>query len=174
MISCNKGGSNPAAEASLRADSVRMKNIDGFRKVNEMFSTGKLDGLGQYIADNFVDHQMHPGQKPGLSGLKESMTEFRAAFPDLKFTLVNVVADSNMIYGLVNVTGTNSGPFMGMPASGKKIDFQAVDIVRLENGKCVEHWGFGDHMKMMEQLGMPMPMMPHGETGDMKMPEKKS
>jgi predicted ester cyclase len=172
MISCNKGGgSNPAAEAAMKADSIRMKNIESFKKVNDMFNSGKLDGLGEYIADSYVEHEMHPGQKPGLAGLKESMTEFHAAFPDMKFNLVNVVADSNMIYALFNITGTNSGPFMGMPATGKHIDFQAVDIVRLENGKCVEHWGFGDHRKMMEQMGMPMPGMPQGE---MKMPEKKS
>ena len=58
------------------------------------------------------------------------------------------------VWTRVRITGTNDGEFMGMPATGKSVDFQGVDIVRISDaGKAVEHWGVTDTMAMMQQLG---------------------
>jgi len=167
LSSCMKkeGGMDAAMKA---ADSVRNYNIAGYHAVNDMFNSGKMDDLGKYIADNMVDHQMMPGQKPGLAGMKEVMTGFRAAFPDLKFTTNHITADSNMIWAQYTMTGTNTGPFMGMPATGKSVKIDGMDLIRLENGKCVEHWGYDEGRKMMEQLGLMPPMGAPSAGGDMK------
>ena len=63
------------------------------------------------------------------------------------------------------MTGTNSGPFMGMPATNKKVDIMGIDWIKWENGKFTDHWGAMEDMKMMTQLGM-MPDMNHqpGQT----------
>jgi steroid delta-isomerase-like uncharacterized protein len=173
LVSCQKGASGGANDAAMKADSAKMKAIENYKAVTEMFNTGKMDDLGKYIADNFIEHQQEPGQKPGLAGLKESMTQFRVGFPDLKFTVEHITADSTMIWAQVRMTGTNSGMFMGMPANNKKIDVEGVDIVRLENGKAVEHWGYYEDMKMMGQMGL-MPPMGGGDKGGKKeMPKKK-
>src|SRR5579864_7893482 len=158
LSSCMKKDAGSADAAKKAADSVINYNINGYRAVNDMFNNGKMDDLGKYCADNLVDHQMMPGQKPGLAGLKEMMTGFRAAFPDLKFTTNYITADSNMIWAQYTMTGTNTGPFMGMPATGKSVKIDGMDLIRLENGKCVEHWGYDEGRKMMEQLGLMPPM----------------
>ncbi|HET9137471.1 MAG TPA: ester cyclase [Candidatus Kapabacteria bacterium] len=167
IISCNKGGgaAGAADSGAIKADSTKKAQIAAYMAVNDMFNTGKFDDMGKYIEANYVEHNLHPGEKPGLDGLKEHMTMLRAAFPDVKFTINNITADSNMIWALMTITGTNSGPFMGMPATGKAINFQGVDIVKLQNGKCTDHWGFYQDMKMMEQMGM---MPPMGGHPDMK------
>ena len=51
-------------------------------------------------------------------------------------------------------TGTHSGDFMGIPATGKRVTFTETHIVRIANGKAVEHWGNQDDMTMMQQLGV--------------------
>jgi steroid delta-isomerase-like uncharacterized protein len=162
LVSCMKKESVGSTESSLKADSVKLKNIEGFKAVNDIFNTGKFDGLDTYIEANFTEHELREGAMPGLAGLKKQMTDFRAAFPDIKFTVNDVVAEGDKVWGLITITGTNTGPMMGMPPTGKAINMQGVDIVKITNGKCVEHWGFFDHAKMMEQLGL---MPPHGAGG---------
>ena len=167
LSSCMKKDT-ASSDAAMKADSVKNYNISGYRAVNDMLSSGKMDDLGKYIADNMVDHQMMPGQKPGLAGMKETMMGFHAAFPDLKFTTNHITADSNMIWAQYTMTGTNTGSFMGMPPTGKSIKVDGMDLIRLENGKCVEHWGYDEGRKMMEQLGLMPPMGAPPEGGDMK------
>src|SRR5438105_2247110 len=117
LSSCMK---KDAASASMdiamkAADSLKNNNIAGYNAVAEMFSNGKFDNMGKYIADNYVEHQLMPGQKQGLAGLKELMTGFRTAFPDMKFTTNHITADSGNIWAHFTMSGTNSGSFMGMP-----------------------------------------------------------
>ena len=173
LSSCAKKDTG-ASESSLKADSTKLKNIEGYRAVTDMFNSGKMEGLDKYIDANFQEHQMEPGMKPGLAGLKENMTNFRAAFPDLKFTINDIVAEGDKVWALSTMTGTHSGgPFMGMPANGKSFTAQGVDIVRITNGKAVEHWGFYDNMKMMSDHGAMPPMGKPGEKGMTPPPEKQ-
>ena len=133
-----------------------------------MFSSGKLDELDKLIDANYVEHTPWPGQEPGLAGLKKGFTEFRAAFPDMKITLNEVWADGDVVIGHFTQTGTMTGAMGTMPASGKPMNISGVDIVRIKDGKAVEHWGYSEEMKMAQQMGW-MPAMgagePAGETG---------
>ena len=54
----------------------------------------------------------------------------------------------------VTWTGTHKGPFMGAPASGKAVTFKSVDVIRIKNGKAIEHWGVSDNLAIMTQLGL--------------------
>ncbi|HYM19805.1 MAG TPA: ester cyclase [Candidatus Kapabacteria bacterium] len=158
FVSCNKMGSGNDA-AMMRMDSIKKSNIDGYMKVTEMFQSGKTDGIEKYVADNIVDHQAMPGQKQGLAGLKEMITNMKAAYPDMKFTVNHITADSNMIWAQTTMSGTNSGPWMGMPPTNKKINVEGVDIIKLgPDGKATDHWGYMEEMKMMTQLGLMPPM----------------
>ena len=78
-----------------------------------------------------------------------------AAFPDLRMTPEDVLASGDKVVVRVRATGTHEGEFMGVPATGKSIDVQAIDIVRFEDdGLAHEHWGVFDAMTMMQQLGV--------------------
>ena len=77
-----------------------------------------------------------------------------AAFPDLAMTPEDVVDGGDKVVARVRFTGTHQGDFMGMPATGRAVDVQLIDIMRFaDDGLVHEHWGVFDAMAMMHQLG---------------------
>ena len=119
-----------------------------------VINQGKMDLFDKFFADNFVEHEMlPPNVPPGKEGVKQFFTMLRKAFPDLKFTVNDMVTSGDKVWTYITISGTQNGPFMDMPASGKKINIQGFDIVRFANGKAVEHWGLTDDTTMMTQLG---------------------
>ena len=86
--------------------------------------------------------------------MKEMMSMFFAAFPDLRSTIDLLVAEGDVVTGHMTTEGTHNGDFMGIPATGKKVSFSEVHTVRIANGKAAEHWGIADAMTMMQQLGV--------------------
>ena len=128
------------------------------QEVYDGFNANDWNKVGTVIPENFTEHSPEPGQKPGLEGLKEMFVGYRTAFPDMKMVVNKIVAEGDMVVIYSTVTGTNTGPFMGMPATGKPITIEGYDMMRFSNGKSVEHWGLYDNAKMMMQLGlMPAP-----------------
>ena len=126
-------------------------------KVYGAFNSGDLDDLDKYFDASYNEHNLSPGvTTTGVAGLKESIAKFRAAFPDIHFAIVDWAFDGKSKGTiLTHLTGTNTGSFMGMPATNKKVDFMGLDYVTLNSdGKVIEHWGFSDDLKMMQQLGM--------------------
>jgi predicted ester cyclase len=78
----------------------------------------------------------------------------RGAFPDLTPKSVEpMLADGDLEAGRVILTGTHQGELMGVPASGKTVEFESIDIIRLEDGKVAEHWGVTDTLALMQQIG---------------------
>ncbi len=169
LSSCMKK-EGATSETTMKTDSTKTKNIENYKLVTAMFSSGKMDDLNKYIDDNMNEHTPWPGMKQGLAGLKEGMAGFRASFPDLKITPKEVTSDGDWIFAHYNMTGTNTGSFMGMPATGKKIDIDGMELIKLTNCKATDHWAYDEGRKMMEQLGLMPPMDgPHPPT-DGKMP----
>jgi predicted ester cyclase len=77
-----------------------------------------------------------------------------SAFPDMRMEPQDVISDGDKVAVRVRVTGTNEGEFMGMPATGKSVDVQLIDILRLaDDGLVHEHWGVTDTLALMQQLG---------------------
>jgi steroid delta-isomerase-like uncharacterized protein len=89
----------------------------------------------------------------GPEGIKRLVAMFRAAFPDLKISAEDMIADGDKVAVRSVMRGTHKGEFMGVPATGKRVEVSGIDIVRFEGGKAVEHWGITDNMSMMQQLG---------------------
>ena len=119
-----------------------------------LINDGDVDGAGDLLADDFIEHEVGPGLSPTKTGTKELFAMMIAAFPDLRFDAEDILVNGNKVVGRAKVTGTNTGSFMGMPATDKTIDIQAIDIVHFgEDGLAHEHWGIMDMMSMMQQLG---------------------
>jgi hypothetical protein len=79
---------------------------------------------------------------------------YRAAFPDLRMEPVDVLASGDKVVARVRATGTHNGEFLGMPATGRSVDVQLIDIIRFgDDGLAHEHWGVVDALMMMQQLG---------------------
>ena len=124
------------------------------RRMYDLLSAGDVDGFGDLLADDFVEHEETPGLAPTKDGVKAFFRMYLAAFPDLRLNAADVLASGDKIVARVRATGTHQGAFMGMPATGRSIDVQLIDILRFgDDGLVHEHWGVFDALAMMQQLG---------------------
>src|SRR5438876_905003 len=114
-----------AANNLFSQDKDKIK--DGINKVFEMFNKGDLTGVEKYIDGGYIEHTLAPGQKEGLDGFKEMMESFKKAFPDIKFTINDIIISDNKAAVLSTINGTNTGEFMGMPATNKKVTIMGID-----------------------------------------------
>jgi steroid delta-isomerase-like uncharacterized protein len=120
----------------------------------EIVNSGDVDQLIDLLADDFVEHEEMPGMPTGREGTKQLFKMMAAAFPNMNWDPQDILVDGNKAVARVRFTGTNDGEFMGMPATGKSVSVQVIDIVRFnEDGLACEHWGVFDLMGMMTQLG---------------------
>jgi steroid delta-isomerase-like uncharacterized protein len=124
------------------------------RRAYELINDGDIDGFGELLADGFVEHEELPGLAPSKEGVQELFRAYRAAFPDLRMDARDVIASGDKAVARVVATGTQTGEFMGMPASGRQIEVQMIDIMQFDDaGKVCEHWGVMDMLSMLQQLG---------------------
>jgi predicted ester cyclase len=123
------------------------------RRFITAFLAGDTAALEEIIAQNVVDHNPQPGQKPGRQGLIEILVGWRAAFPDLDATILHEVAEGEFVVQHGVGFGTNSGPLMGRAATGKPARFPYMDMHRIVNGRIVEIWHLEDIIGMLYQLG---------------------
>jgi steroid delta-isomerase-like uncharacterized protein len=120
----------------------------------ELINAGDIGGFSEHLADDFVEHEQTPGLAPTKEGVKQFFRMQLSAFPDLHFAPEDVFSSGNKAVARVRYTGTNKGDFMNMPATGKKVDVQLIDMFQFDDsGRVREHWGVIDLMAMMQQLG---------------------
>ena len=132
-----------------------MDHAAAIRRMYDLINAGDIDGFGDALADDFVDHEELPGLAPTKDGVMAFFRMYIAAFPDLRMSPEDVIASGDKAVARVRATGTHQGEFMGMPATGKSVDVQLVDIIRFgDDGLAREHWGVFDQMTMMQQLGV--------------------
>jgi predicted ester cyclase len=133
--------------------SVTEANIATFRRaIDEGWNQGNLEVIDELFAPDFVEHQ--PGIAPGREGVKGSIRALRAAFPDLHLAVEDAAATGDRVWLRLHGTGTHDGPFMGLPATGRRIDITVIDVVRVADGRLVEHWGVADRMSVAQQIGL--------------------
>ena len=131
-----------------------MDHATTMRRFYDLINAGDIDGAGELLADDLVEHEETPGLEPTKEGVKAAFREFRGAFPDMRINAEDVIAGGDRVVVRGRWTGTHQGPFMGMPATGKRIEVPFIDIMRMgDDGLGHEHWGVLDSLAMMQQLG---------------------
>ncbi|AMR32853.1 hypothetical protein A0256_16215 [Mucilaginibacter sp. PAMC 26640] len=128
-------------------------NIEQQKKFGEAVNSGELERFKELVAENCVDHDPADGQVAGPQGYIAFFTELRTAFPDLKLEVKQLVADENNVSFAYEITGTHSGVFMGIPATGKPIKAHGLQISKFTQGKMTERWGSSDQLGILKQLG---------------------
>ena len=123
---------------------------EGYERIN----AGDIDGFGELVADNFVEHE----ETPGFASTKEGTLEFfrmvLAAFPDMRMEVEDLISEGDKTVARVKVTATHQGDFMGVPASGNRAEVGLIDIMRFNHaGLVCEHWGVMDMLSLMQQIG---------------------
>jgi predicted ester cyclase len=123
------------------------------RWFTEVMNQGNEEVIDEICSPNFVDHDPLPGTGPDRDGIHEFVKQIRSAFPDLDTQIEDILAEGDEIAVRSTFRGTHEGDFMGIAATGKKVEVANYDFVRMENDQAVEHWGTIDTAALMEQLG---------------------
>ena len=127
------------------------KAVQRFNK--EFIEQGKLEAFEELIADGVVNHSAPPGSSTGADGMLYFLQNIlRAGFPDLKVEILDQLAEADKVTTRKIIHATHTGAFMGIPPSGKKVGIQVIDIIRLRDGKYVEHWAVSNLAEVMASL----------------------
>lgn len=126
------------------------------RLFSEAMNARNFSVLSEILAPGFLNHSM-PMPQPGPEGFKMVIEGFTNAFPDMKINLERVIGEGDLVVTSGHWTGTHQGNFMGIPATGKKVNIGFMDIWKIENGKAVANWVQMDNLAIMQQLGVMQP-----------------
>ena len=127
------------------------------RFYDEVFTKGNLEVVDELVDDDFVEHEKFPGLPPGKEAIRTFVTMTQDAFPDLQVDVQDLIEEDGKVASRVRFSGTHHGEFMGIPATGNKVDFQVIDILAFRDGKATDHWAVSDLLTMMTQLGVVEP-----------------
>ena len=115
----------------------------------------RLDRMPDFFAPDFLNHLDHAPDSPSnsIEKAQQVFTQMFTAFPDLRVSIQHQVAEGDLVMTHKCFTGTHQGSFMGMAPTNKEITFAVIDILRVVDGKIVEHWAIQDRLGLMQQLG---------------------
>jgi steroid delta-isomerase-like uncharacterized protein len=122
--------------------------------VEEVINQGRLERADDLVAVDFVEVDPLPGQKQGREGLKEVISAFRTAFPDIHWVIEEMVGEGERVFSRFKWHGTHRGEFFGVPATDGEITVKGMFVDRVVAGKMVESQILMDGLSMMRQLGV--------------------
>jgi len=122
------------------------------RFYEEAFNGGNVHVIRELVAPDHVSH-LPTGDHYGPEGVRIDVSYFRMAFPDLHFQIEEFIEAKERIVYRFTARGTHDGPFMGVPASGRKVEIQGIGIDRVSDGQTVERWLQYDSAGLLQQLG---------------------
>jgi steroid delta-isomerase-like uncharacterized protein len=123
------------------------------RNTEEVQGRGNFEVFEELFADDFIDHTPQPGTTPDKTGVRKLYTYLRIAFPDFHAEIHWQLAAGDRVTTYKTYYGTHQGPFLGVAPTHRKIHFEAVDVMRVQNGKITDHWGVGNLLWLMQQIG---------------------
>ncbi len=145
FVSCtakNEGGMSATAK----------KNLETGQAISKCFETGDFSKLGDYIAEDAVDHAGAQGDVKGLANIKSEMEKMMAGMTETKSEIIKELADDEYVMSWMRFIGTLKVDMMGMKA-GDKVDSRAIELSRFKDGKVTEHWTFMEPSEFMKMTG---------------------
>ena len=121
---------------------------------DEVLNGANFDATAKYFAADMVEQVPFPGQGPGIEGLNDVLRGMKAAFPDIHWTIEEQIAEADKVATRFVWTGTHQGPFLGVPATGKKVSVWGVVIDRIRDGKVFDTRIIMDVLGLMAQFGV--------------------
>jgi steroid delta-isomerase-like uncharacterized protein len=123
------------------------------RLIEGAFGNGDLDLVDQLCTERYVDHDPLQGDR-GRDDVKQTITGYRDAFPDLKFTVEDAFAADDRVVVRWRADGTFENAFMGQEPTGEKGEpIHGMVIDRYEDGKVAESWTQWDTAQFMKNIG---------------------
>lgn len=125
------------------------------RYYDEIWNQGRLEVCDELIASDYVNHSAPlPDLPPGPEGLKQTVAAVRRAFPNVHYTIEDMVIGRDKAALRVTMRGTHRGEFLGMAPTGRQIEVQELQIEHLRDGRIVAHWHQIDDLVLQRQLGL--------------------
>ena len=152
FISCNDTDTSTSTTESSANETNKAK----FKMIYHALETGDVSKLDSIIDKDIVDHGNPMGDVKGIDSVKKWFVEFHSKTKDVKVESIATATDGDYVFDYTRMTGTITTPFMGMPAG--PMDMTSIDLVKLKDGKAVEHWSFMDVRDAMKMMGGAPPM----------------
>ena len=133
----------------------------GRRVFVELWGEGKLELADELYVPDYVDHV---GRGPeasrviGPEGIKQAVTLFRNAFPDLHYSVEAQLAEGELVLSRFSASGTQTGEFLGKAPTGRQVSYTGMDLNRIVDGRIVESWVSYDALGLLQQLGLVPPL----------------
>jgi len=134
--------------------SLEEENKNIVRRYQEIYNSNALDALREVVAEDLRTPKIMPGIPSGIEGAQVAHQMMLAGFPDYQTVIEELIAEGDKVVARITMSGTHTGSFMGIPATGKHVEFTGIYIARIANGKIVEHWGEEDGVSLLAQLGV--------------------
>jgi predicted ester cyclase len=123
------------------------------RFVDEYQSAADERSFAELLHPDVVDRSRPPGTAAGAAGVRQQFDAFRAAFPDFRATIHDQIAEGDKVVTRKVFHGTHEGELMGIAPTGRQVEIEVIDIVRVADGRIVEHWNVVDRLGLLQQLG---------------------
>jgi len=120
--------------------------------VSSLFNERNYESADRFFAPDFRSH--NPQIAPGPDGVREFARRFVAGFADFRGEVLDAIAEDDKVVVWIRWHGTHTGTFAGLPPTGNRVQFEAVEIFRVQSGKLVEHWDVVDRLALRIGLGI--------------------
>jgi len=126
------------------------------RFYEEVMNQKNLAAIDDFLAPTFVNHSaLQLGMLGGgIEEVKQYVSMILTTFPDLYYTVEDMIAEGDKVVARLTVSGTQQGAFLGIPSTGKHATITDIEIFRIANGKAVENWVQADFLGLLQQLGV--------------------
>jgi predicted ester cyclase len=127
------------------------------RRYAAFWNTGEARYAEAALARKFLDRTLPSGRPQGLKGVLEASQNFRAAIPDLKAEIEELLIVQDRAIVRYVMSGHFTGRFKDLQGDGREISFRAVDIYRVQSGQISDNWHLEDNLSLLQQLGVVKP-----------------
>lgn len=122
----------------------------------EFIEQGSMDAFKELVADDVINHNAPAGSSHGPDSMLYFLKHvLQAGFPDLQVEILDQVAEGDKVTTRKVFHATHTGEVMGIPPSHKKVSIHVIDIIRLRDGKYIEHWGASNFSDVLKEISMP-------------------
>ncbi len=124
------------------------------RYFEELFNQGRIELVDELLHPDYVNHAGSPSLPPGREGVKTVVALLRTAFPDLRYTIEDLVIGTDAVAARTTMRGTHLGDYFGTPPTGRSFAVQQITIEHFRDGRIVAHHRVTDDLSRMRQLGL--------------------
>jgi predicted ester cyclase len=125
----------------MSARTNRTIALRAFEAINEALASGDLSLIDDFITPDFIQHDSQSPTPATRDDLKRYVRELRAAFPDLRITIADIVAEGDRVAGRISARGTHLGEWAGMAPTGEPVSWTGLQMIRIAGGMVTEFWG---------------------------------